>query len=231
MKKTAIRIIALACVMALAAAVCFSTSAIEIKRLYGDVDNDGYVTTYDALLILRAAIGVDVLDGYDEIAADMDSDGEISLADVRLALKTAAQVIAPAYIEELEFSACPEQFINELNAVRSKNNAARLSYSKALSSLAEKAAKEFAEQTGTALRRADGSYYFKILDEAGFEYNSADKVILANGPEYSDALDEMLKDSQSEKALCGKAFSKAGVGAYSPDGRTFYWCVLLIDEV
>lgn len=230
--KKIIRISAAAlALVTVAVLLCSPIGAVQIKRLYGDIDNDGYVTTYDARQILCAAIGITVLDGYGNVAADIDCTGEIDLEDVRLALKMSAGIIETKYIENLEFDANPEEFVKELNTARLSSGTSPVRCSKVLSPLAQQAAKEFAEQTGTALRQADGSYYFKMLDEAGFSYKSADKIIYVGDAQYKKALDDMLKDSQSQKALCGKAYTTAGVGGYSPDGRTFYWCVLLIAEI
>ncbi len=77
------------------AIVCISVvpyGALEIKRYYGDVDNDGYVTTVDARIVLMVIADIygKTLAGVDFAAADMDNDGEITTADARLVLKTAA---------------------------------------------------------------------------------------------------------------------------------------------
>ncbi len=54
----------------------------------GDVDMDGKVTSEDARMILRAAVGLESLDAE---RADLDGDGEITASDAREALKKAVE--------------------------------------------------------------------------------------------------------------------------------------------
>lgn len=55
----------------------------------GDVDMDGKVTTKDAWLALRTAVGLTKLTGPHALAADMDGNGKITAADARLILRKA----------------------------------------------------------------------------------------------------------------------------------------------
>lgn len=58
----------------------------EAPVVLGDVDGDGKITAADARLILRAAVGLEMLDAA---MADLDGDGKISAADAREALRIA----------------------------------------------------------------------------------------------------------------------------------------------
>lgn len=204
--------------------------AIEIKRCYGDVDNDAYVTTEDARLALMVAAGIhDELYGLDFQAADMNKDGYIKTEDARLILRTAAGQLSEVYMEGYEFSEEPEKFAKLINDYRFEKDrrAIRLVLSDDLCKAAQTAAEEYATQTGTALLRNDGSYYYKLLDEYGVQYTCADKIIVNASFGYSGAASKIFADSQSEKAILSSNFTKIGVGAYSNDGRTFYWCVFV----
>ena len=53
----------------------------------GDVDMDGKVTTKDARLALRAAVGLTKLTGPQTVAADTDGDGKVTTKDARAILK------------------------------------------------------------------------------------------------------------------------------------------------
>lgn len=55
----------------------------------GDVDNDGDITVADALLALRHAMGLFVLEGTALSAADVDLNGSVELADALLILRRA----------------------------------------------------------------------------------------------------------------------------------------------
>ena len=59
------------------------------KRKKGDVDGDGKVTSLDARLALRAAVGLEKLDKESKEAADMDGDGKITADDAREILRGA----------------------------------------------------------------------------------------------------------------------------------------------
>ncbi len=53
----------------------------------GDIDMDGKVTTKDARLALRAAVGLAKLTGPQALAADTDGDGKVTTKDARAILK------------------------------------------------------------------------------------------------------------------------------------------------
>lgn len=205
--------------------------AVEIKRCYGDVNNDAYVTTEDARIALMVAAGIyeHELFGLDFEAADMDGDDLIKTTDARLILRTAAGHLATVYMEGYEFDEHPEEFTEIINDYRFEKDrkSIRLTMSPELCEAARVAAEEYATKTGSAFIREDGSHYYKILDEMGIQYTCADKMIVNASFGYIGAAEKILADSQMEKALLSNNFSKIGVGAYSTDGRTFYWCVFV----
>ena len=69
-------------------------------RPFGDVDNDGAVTSEDAREILRAAVELTTLTGETRAASDLDEDGSLSSADARLALRAAVGLEALRSVEE-----------------------------------------------------------------------------------------------------------------------------------
>ncbi len=205
--------------------------AIEIKRYYGDVNNDNYVTTQDVIIALSVAAGIydDDLTGMDFEATDMDGDNDISTNDARLILKTAAGQKAKKYMEGYEFDENADLFLKKVNEARIEEELPTLKLSSKLCSLARSAAKEYATKTGTAFAREDGSYYYTLLDENEVSYTIADKIIIPASFGYKEAFDEVIKVPQSQKALLSRNFKKFGIGAYSKDGHTFYWCIFLTD--
>ncbi len=207
--------------------------AIEIVRAYGDVDNDAYVTTSDARLALMVAAGINSTElyGLDFEAADLDDDGEITTVDARLILRTAAGHLETKYMEGYEFDERPEDFAEKINDYRFEKDrkVVKFTLSPELCEAARVAAQEYVTKTGSALVRENGTYYYGILDDMGIEYSRADKIIVNASFGYSQAIDKIIADAQSEKALMNDDYRKIGVGAYSADGRNFYWCVLLTD--
>ena len=205
--------------------------AIEIKRYYGDVNNDGYITTEDARIVLMVAAGIyeTELFGLDFEAADLNDDNRIQTDDARLVLKTAAGQLEKVYMDAYEFSEQPEEFVEIINDSRFKadRKAIRFTLSEELCEAARLAAQEYVLNTGSALVRANGSYYYTILDEKGIEYTCADKMIVEASFGYRQAAQKLLSDSQSKKSILSDNFRNIGVGAYSTDGRTFYWCVIV----
>lgn len=205
--------------------------AIEIKRYYGDINNDSYVTTQDSIIALSIAVGIydDAIVGMDFECADIDDDNTITTNDARLILKTAAGQEFKKYMEGYEFSENPDLFLKKVNEMRVDEGASSLKLSKDLCDIAREAAEEYATKTGTAFAREDGSYYYALLDEKGVSYTIADKMIIPASFGYKETFDELVKVQQSKKALCSKNFKKFGIGAYTKDGHTFYWCIFLTD--
>lgn len=205
--------------------------AIEIKRYYGDINNDSYVTTQDAIVALSIAAGIydDTLVGMDFECADIIKDNKIDTADARFILRTAAGQELKKHMEGYEFSENPDLFLKKVNEMRINEGVSTLKLSNNLSDVAREAAEEYATKTGSAFSREDGSYYYKLLDEKGISYTYADKIIIPASFGYKEAFDALKKVEQSKKALCSKNFKKLGVGAYTKDGHTFYWCIFLTD--
>ena len=74
----------------------------ELKRqLMGDVDLDGKITVFDALLILRKITGLADLTDEEILLADVDGDGFITVSDLEKVLRAAARgySITPKYLE------------------------------------------------------------------------------------------------------------------------------------
>lgn len=205
--------------------------AIEIKRYYGDINNDSYVTTQDAIVALSIAAGIydDTLVGMDFECADIIKDNKIDTADARFILRTAAGQELKKHMEGYEFSENPDLFLKKVNEMRINEGVSTLKLSNNLSDVAREAAEEYATKTGSAFSREDGSYYYKLLDEKGISYTYADKIIIPASFGYKEAFDALKNVEQSKKALCSKNFKKFGVGAYTKDGHTFYWCIFLTD--
>ena len=57
------------------------------KGIVGDLDDDGYITATDALLILRASLGMDTLDEDHTKRADVDEDGYVTSGDALAVLR------------------------------------------------------------------------------------------------------------------------------------------------
>lgn len=227
-------IVSVAVILSIVSALAFSFNAVEIKRYYGDINNDSYVTIQDAriALLIAADIYEDDLTGMDFESADMDNDEEITVRDARLILRTSAGHIKKVYMEGYEFTENANLFLKKVNNMRLEQNYSNnpLKLSDDLCEAARIAAKEYAEKTGTIFVREDDSYYYKLLDEQGITYSVADKMIVMSSFGYKEAFDALIEDPQSKKALLSKHFEEFGVGAYTKDGHTFYWCVFLIKE-
>ena len=88
MKQTAKRILSFLLCLALALGA-LTVPALSAAYALGDVDGDKTVTTKDARLALRAAIGLDALSEKAAAAADVTGDGEVKTADARIILRVA----------------------------------------------------------------------------------------------------------------------------------------------
>ncbi len=232
MSKRIKALISIVVVSIILAVSLMPTGALEIKRYFGDVDNDGYITTVDARIVLMCVAGIydKTLMGLDFEAADIDNDGTLTTIDARTVLKTAAGQLEEKFMTGYEFSEHHEEFIELVNDHRFEKNhkAVKLTLSNELCDAARIAAQEYALKTGNAFVRDDGTLFYKLLDENGIEYSFADKIVIHSGFGCEGAVEDMLNDIQAEKALSNTVFTKIGLGAYSTDNRTFYWCVFLI---
>ena len=68
------------------------TRAIDkLNFIIGDIDNNGKVTTADARLVLRIAVGLESIESYSVPleAVDMNGDGKIATSDARIVLRKA----------------------------------------------------------------------------------------------------------------------------------------------
>ena len=233
MKSVLKKIAVLLVVAVLLAVSMIPMVAFEVKRYYGDVDNDGLVTVEDARNVLRTAIEISEnnLSEHDFAAADIDCDQKITVTDARRTLRIAAQLEAKVFMPAYEFNKHEEELLALINGYRkdeSDNELKNLILSEELSKVADQAAFEFVTQTGSGLRRGDGTYYNTLLDSYGIQYDFADKVMCVSTTSYAQCYDKMIKEMQSNKAFKSENFDEIGIGAYSKDGRTVYWCIILI---
>lgn len=233
MKSVLKKIAVLLVVAVLLAVSMIPMVAFEVKRYYGDVDNDGLVTVEDARNVLRTAIEISEnnLSEHDFAAADIDCDQKITVTDARRTLRIAAQLEAKVFMPAYEFNKHEEELLALINGYRkdeSDNELKNLILSEELSKVADQAAFEFVTQTGSGLRRGDGTYYNTLLDSYGIQYNFADKVMCVSTTSYAQCYDKMIKELQSNKAFKSENFDEIGIGAYSKDGRTVYWCIILV---
>lgn len=234
MKRTIKKIAVAFIVVVLIAMSCLPMVAFEVKRYYGDIDNDGRVTVTDARNILLEAIELydGTLDEHDIAAIDINGDGKVDTRDARLALRIAAQLEAKEFMPTYEFDKHEEDVLALINAYREKKSEGELPelmLSTELSAVADQAAMEFALQTGTALRRGNKTYYNTLLDEKGISYTFADKVMCVSTTSYAQCYDKMMSEVQTRKAFLSENFTEIGVGAFSRDGRTVYWCIIFTD--
>ena len=63
----------------------------------GDVNGDGKINTLDAMLTLRAAVGIESLDAIQTIRADIDANGKINTMDAMMILRRAVGLLDENY--------------------------------------------------------------------------------------------------------------------------------------
>ena len=74
---------------------CFGMRKDSVSFLQGDADLDGSVTSADARLALRIAVGIDTVTPVTKAAADYDGDIKVSPADARLILRASVGLENP----------------------------------------------------------------------------------------------------------------------------------------
>lgn len=73
---------------------------IDLKVMYGDVNNDQKITSADATLSLRAAAKLITLEEEQNTAADVNGDLKVTSADATLILRYAAKLITQFPVEQ-----------------------------------------------------------------------------------------------------------------------------------
>lgn len=63
----------------------------------GDVNGDGKINTLDAMMTLRAAVGIESLDAIQTIRADIDANGKINTMDAMMILRRAVGLLDENY--------------------------------------------------------------------------------------------------------------------------------------
>lgn len=231
MKTVYKKLTAVLCAAAIFLLCILSGSALEAKRYLGDIDNDGTVSTADAREILLIALEITSRESLDEeqlLCADVDENGKINSVDARLALLTAIGVEEPEEVS-FEFKPRKNELLKKLNEYRlllSSNELSELSLSDELCAAADDAARIFTEETGSVYINPDGSLYYKALKECGIAFTIAEKSVVESSSDYKAAYKKLTSDERVKKALMSGNYSEIGIGAYSNDGRSFYWCVI-----
>ena len=122
MKKTIRVALSAILVTVLVTACILPMTALEIRRWYGDIDNNGDVDIADARAALIAAVGIGAeLEDMDFVAADVNFDDIITTDDACIILKMAAGIADKAtYAHPHTFAAGVEHvFVNGVQAVES----------------------------------------------------------------------------------------------------------------
>ena len=60
---------------------------------YGDIDSDNYITANDALIIIRASVGIETITPELLTIADVDGDGDITANDALAVLRSSVGII------------------------------------------------------------------------------------------------------------------------------------------
>ena len=91
MKKRSIFTV-LAAVLVMAVVLTSFAVPSFARRKLGDVDGDGFITSGDARIALRASVKLDVLSEEEALAADVDGDGFITSGDARTILRASVKL-------------------------------------------------------------------------------------------------------------------------------------------
>ncbi len=79
--------------------ILLSTVTFSAGLLLGDIDENGMVEASDARTVLRASVGLEILDGAKAYIADTDKDGKITASDARIILRMSVG-LDPVILEE-----------------------------------------------------------------------------------------------------------------------------------
>lgn len=104
MKITFKRLVCLVLTICITAAANCFTAVADSKRLYGDVNENGSITSKDALMILLYSVGKYDFNDEQMILADINNDKLVNAEDARLALLCSAELQTSFRIDEFTAS-------------------------------------------------------------------------------------------------------------------------------
>lgn len=88
--------------------------------IYGDADNNGSVDSSDALLVLKASVGISSLEGKGFVKGDVNCDSNISSDDALLILKKSVGIISEFPVEEMSEDDMNERIKNYVSKEKSE---------------------------------------------------------------------------------------------------------------
>lgn len=80
---------------------CPDNGSDDLNRIYGDVNNDGKITSADSLLILRASVNLESFDELTTILADVDENSKITSADSLEVLRYSVSLPSPTKVGQI----------------------------------------------------------------------------------------------------------------------------------
>lgn len=78
--------------------VCGAADPDNMKGIYGDLDNDGLISSADALLVLRNSVELEVFNDIQTILADVDGDSDVTSADALEILRASVGISSKTLI-------------------------------------------------------------------------------------------------------------------------------------
>lgn len=110
MKKILCLLLAI-CLLSASFSIFATASTLAPKEIispYGDVDFDNYISSTDARLVLRAAVGLEKFDDFTAFVADVDFDSVLSAGDARLILRIAVGLESPYLVDPYHICNYPQ---------------------------------------------------------------------------------------------------------------------------
>lgn len=186
----------------------------------GDVDSDGKLTSNDALMILRASVGIERFNSTQTRKADMNGDSVVDSTDALLVLRLSIGANSGKTTTDDKALRYANEVLRLVNAERAKKGVGALTLDTKLCSAAQIRANELTRKFSH--ERPDGTSYDTALKEVNADrYSTWGENIAAGQESPQDVFNSWMNSKGHRENMLDPDYKKMGLG-YVYNANTDY---------
>ncbi len=198
-----------------------SVTAAAEEPVRGDIDGDGYSTSADSLMILRASVELIVLTPEQLKLADLNGDGYITSADALDSL--VSSLGGSGEVVENDPEREYKEILRLCNIERKNAGLPELKYDTAIEPAAQTRAKEIVSTFDHV--RPDGRPWETVLNENNYNTLANAENIAGGQKSAYDVVKAWLKSPGHRKNIMNPEYTHMGAALYNAEGSEYgrYW--------